>query len=73
MTLFSAYFPLELVVRIWDIYLVEGRKTLFRFSLAIMKVNEDEFLKADMLNLFGIIPNYKDKVDCDILLAVALK
>lgn len=40
LTLFSVYFPFEVVVRIWDIYLVEGRKTIFRFALAIMKINE---------------------------------
>ena len=40
MTLFSCYFPLELVVRIMDVYFVEGRKTIFRIGLAILKINE---------------------------------
>lgn len=39
LTLFAVYFPIEVVVRIWDIYLVEGRKTIFRVALAILKIN----------------------------------
>jgi len=41
MTCFCNYFEYHLVVRILDIYLVEGRKTLFRIALAILKVNEE--------------------------------
>lgn len=40
MTLFAVYFPIEIVVRIWDVFLVEGRKTIFRLALAILKINE---------------------------------
>ena len=35
MTVFSDYFPINIVVRILDIYLMEGRKILFRIALAI--------------------------------------
>ena len=37
-----AKFPDEVVTRIWDIYFVEGRKTLFRCALAIFKLNEKD-------------------------------
>ena len=57
-TLFSAFFQLELVSRIWDIYLVEGRKTIFRVALAIMKINENELMKADQCRIFTIFDDY---------------
>ena len=63
LTLFSIYFPFETVVRIWDIYLVEGRKTLFRIALAILKINEKELMEAEMEGLFCILKNFKDKVE----------
>ena len=40
MTLFSDYFTMNIVVRILDIYLMEGRKIIFRIALAIMKMCE---------------------------------
>ena len=43
-TLYVVYFPIDIVVRIWDMYLIEGRKTLFRVALAILKVNEKTIL-----------------------------
>ena len=43
-TLYVVYFPIDIVVRIWDMYLIEGRKTLFRVALAILKVNEKAIL-----------------------------
>ena len=59
------------MVRIWDIYLVEGRKTLFRIALAILKVNEKELMEAEMEGLFNVLKDYKEKVDLDKLLKVA--
>lgn len=38
MTLFSDYFPINIVVRLLDIYLMEGRKILFRVALAIYEM-----------------------------------
>ena len=46
-TLFVVYFPIDIVVRIWDMYLIEGRKTLFRVALAIMKINQKEILEEE--------------------------
>ena len=71
LTLFSIYFPFDTVVRIWDIYLVEGRKTLFRIALAILKINEKELMEAEMEGLFSVLKDYKDSVDVEKLLKVA--
>ena len=40
MTIFSVNFPFECTVRIWDIFLVEGKKIMFSIALAIFKLNE---------------------------------
>ncbi|KAK3601021.1 hypothetical protein CHS0354_008131 [Potamilus streckersoni] len=37
--------PFQTLLRIWDCFLLEGPKVLFRFSLAIMKLNEKEILQ----------------------------
>jgi hypothetical protein len=41
LTMFAIYFPIDIVVNLWDIMLVEGRKTIFRVALAILKLNEE--------------------------------
>jgi hypothetical protein len=38
MTLFASSFPFELVTRIFDIFLLEGQKIIYRVSLALLKV-----------------------------------
>ena len=37
-TIYADFLPIEAVVRIFDIYLMEGRKILFRIALAIFKL-----------------------------------
>jgi hypothetical protein len=45
-TCFTNCFPFELVVRIFDCYLLEGEKIIYRIALAIIKSKEAELLKA---------------------------
>ena len=63
LTLYSGFFKLELVSRIWDIFLVEGKKTIFRIALAILKLNEDELMRADQCRVYTVLSDYQDKVD----------
>ncbi|KAH8855938.1 TBC1 domain family member 2B [Schistosoma japonicum] len=37
--------PFETLLRIWDVFLLEGSETLFRFAVAILKRNEDMLLE----------------------------
>eukprot|EP01113_Clastostelium_recurvatum_P041885 TRINITY_DN6720_c0_g1_i2.p1 TRINITY_DN6720_c0_g1~~TRINITY_DN6720_c0_g1_i2.p1 ORF type:complete len:519 (-),score=168.00 TRINITY_DN6720_c0_g1_i2:92-1648(-) len=39
--LFVDVFPLETTLRVWDCFLNEGSKILFRVALAFLKINED--------------------------------
>ncbi len=42
----------QTMLRIWDTFLYEGSKVLFRFAIAIFKYNEDNLL--DIENSIGI-------------------
>ena len=56
MTLFSVSLPIQVVVRIWDVYFIEGSKTIYRVAIAILKINEKELMKAeDMSELLTVI------------------
>ena len=46
-TLFAGFFSPQLVARIWDIYLVEGTKTIIRIALAIMHLKSEALIQSD--------------------------
>ena len=43
----SNSFPLSLVFRIYDIVFAEGIEAVFRFSLALLQINEKHLLELD--------------------------
>jgi hypothetical protein len=58
MTIFSVNFPFPCIVRIWDIFMVEGRKILFRIALAIFKLNEKALLQREMEGVFEVLREF---------------
>jgi hypothetical protein len=59
LTLFAVYFEIDLVVRIWDIFIVEGIKTIYRFGLAILRLLEKRIMKAEMGEIFIIFKEFR--------------
>ena len=47
MTLFSTNIPIELTLRIWDIFLIQGSKIIYRIPLAFLKINEKQLLASE--------------------------
>jgi hypothetical protein len=45
MSLFVGVLPIEVVLRVWDSFLYEGPRALFRYALAIFKLGEPEIRK----------------------------
>lgn len=73
MTIFSYGLTFSLVSRIWDMFLCEGWKPVYRVALALMKMDAPKLLvlhsETDLLMYLRNIQNDKDP---DILLQVAL-
>jgi len=51
MTLFSKSFPLDIVVRIWDLYFMEGEVTLYKTTIGIFKYFHDKLILLDFEGL----------------------
>ncbi|EDV28607.1 uncharacterized protein TRIADDRAFT_51695 [Trichoplax adhaerens] len=47
LTVYIDNIPIQTVFRIWDCFLYEGDKILFRFAVAIFKIFEEHFLHLD--------------------------
>ena len=46
----------QTMVRIWDTFLYEGNKVLFRFALAFFKMSESQLLKLhDYIQIFNFL------------------
>eukprot|EP00516_Mucochytrium_quahogii_P003961 CAMPEP_0203758240 /NCGR_PEP_ID=MMETSP0098-20131031/10996_1 /ASSEMBLY_ACC=CAM_ASM_000208 /TAXON_ID=96639 /ORGANISM=" , Strain NY0313808BC1" /LENGTH=495 /DNA_ID=CAMNT_0050650551 /DNA_START=133 /DNA_END=1617 /DNA_ORIENTATION=- len=58
-TVFTYNFPFDVVVRVWDVFLLEGWPIVFQVAIAIMKQNRKEILKRKfehILEFFRGIP-----------------
>ena len=49
-TLFSYSFNFDVLKRLWDLFFIKGSKILFRISLAIFHLMEDELLQCNGIN-----------------------
>lgn len=72
MTIFSCNFPFPCIVRIWDIFTVEGRKILYRIALAVFKLNEKALLASDMEGFFEILKEFQKDIEPNLLIKTAL-
>lgn len=60
-TLFSYNFPLQLVLRIWDVYLLEGIDFLIWIGLSILDQCEEHLIglnEMDILKFFNKLPSF---------------
>eukprot|EP01097_Dermamoeba_algensis_P006063 TRINITY_DN3820_c0_g1_i1.p1 TRINITY_DN3820_c0_g1~~TRINITY_DN3820_c0_g1_i1.p1 ORF type:complete len:381 (-),score=117.40 TRINITY_DN3820_c0_g1_i1:117-1259(-) len=67
--------PSESVLRVWDVFLSEGDKVLFRVGMALLKENERDIMALDEFSdIFDLIRKIPRKaLNCESLLTVAFK
>ncbi|GAM18618.1 hypothetical protein SAMD00019534_017930 [Acytostelium subglobosum LB1] len=73
--IFATTTPTETTFRIWDVFFSEGSKVLFRFALAMLKINEEELMSCqDYNDLYSLIKKIPSKMyDADHLMEVAFQ
>jgi len=71
--LFSRNLSFDILVRIFDVFLLEGFKVIYRFALAFLKLKEDEFLgaKDGLVSIMNTCNNCLEHVDVENLFKVA--
>lgn len=73
MTIFSYNFPFEVVVRIWDIFLYEGKKTLFQVALAVLESQQDGLMQDSFERILQCLNSAGANTSAKELLNVALE
>ena len=70
--LFTHDMSIDIIVRIFDVFLLEGFKVIYRFSLAFLKLKEKSFLASKgMLDTINIFHQPMEKIDVDNLFDIA--
>lgn len=71
-TVFSYSFPFPLALRIWDVFLHEGVKIVFKVGLALLKYCQDDLVKLPFEKLVHALRNFpEDALNPDTLLPLA--
>ncbi|KAI6777908.1 GTPase-activating protein-like protein [Emericellopsis cladophorae] len=75
MSCFIGTLPIETTLRVWDVFFLEGSKTLFRTALAIFKTGESEVLGVtDPMEMFGVVQSMPRKMlDANALMDACFK
>lgn len=72
LTLFTYNFPFHVVVRIWDCFLCEGWKVVYRVALAVLKLHEEELAGAGSFEvMMGVFRQIPASLDADVLMHAA--
>ena len=75
-TLFCRELSFKYLVRFFDVFLLEGRKIIYRFGLALLKLRENDFInakKGGISSVMTVIHEIYSNLDLDTLLKVAFK
>ena len=78
-TLYSKNFPFDILCRIWDLFLLQGMKIIFKIAIALLTLFEKDFLALnfeDTMDKFGSMYNDVEKnslIQCAIGLKITNK
>eukprot|EP00760_Papus_ankaliazontas_P022846 PhM_4_TR19046/c0_g1_i1/m.12592/K19944/TBC1D10; TBC1 domain family member 10 len=73
MTVYSYHFQFRVTIRVWDAFLCEGWKVVFRIALALLDMNKSRLLEAGFEQMLPLLKSLCDTNDPDALMQHALK
>ena len=68
LTLLSYNLPLDVLVRVWDVLVMDGWKTVFRVGVAMLKLFEGKLLLMGLEELSQVFRHNKFKMAADVLI-----
>jgi hypothetical protein len=73
LSFFATNLKYETMIRIVDVFLLEGHKVFYKVAIAILKLNEEKILNAKQLeDIMNIFKAFYGKINADKLFEIAL-
>ena len=60
LTIFSNYLPFDVLYKVWDVFILDKWKAIFKFSLMILNSMKDKLLKMDLITFSKYIKDNKN-------------
>ena len=73
LTAYTSTFPFDLVARVWDCFLVEGWKVLYRVMLSLLEFASKDILNLQFEQILSYFRDFPTKVNGRVILASSLK
>ena len=70
-SLFAKSLDFHIVLRVFDCFFLEGFKVIYRISLALLKLKENDFVKAEKGNTLPLLVSCLEDVDEKELFKIA--
>merc|ERR1711862_1024000 len=72
-TIYVGTFPFDLVTRVWDCFLVEGWKVIYRVMLSLLKHASKDVLGLEFEEILNYFRDLPSKVNGQVITAGSLK
>ena len=73
LTLYTSSFKFDLVTRVWDVFLAEGWKVVYRVMLALMQHSMPELLTMNFEETLAYFRDLPNQVDANKIMDIAFK
>ena len=73
LTIFTYSAPFTLVTRVWDAFLAEGWKSMYRTALGVLAANQSALLRMDFDELMPALKGLPAAVPADVIMAAGLR
>lgn len=71
-TLFAVNLPLDVLVRVWDLFMFQGIKIIYKIGLTILKIYEDLIITLNFEEIMERIKGIYTEIDKETLIKTAL-
>ena len=62
LTIFSNYLPFEILYKVWDVFVIDKWKAIFKFSLILLDSMKNKLLSMDLLTLSKFLKDNKENI-----------
>ena len=62
LTIFSNYLPFEILYKVWDVFIIDKWKAVFKFSLILLDAMKSKLITMDLITLSKFLKDNKENI-----------